>query len=314
MIDSEKRYAIILGSTKCGTTSVFEYLKGHPQVNQSKIKELNFFIPDEDLSRFSVFDERMTPSFYTGNSEYIDQFSTNDGGKVYVEASPNYVHIRKSMEVIARELKNLDVFYFLRLPSARFFSHFNFAKQINRIPQELTLKEFYDIQIRSFDDPEWETAPFYRCALLCCSYDKFIADALALFPRERVHIRFFEDLVARPRVFMRDVCDILQIDANYYDDYKFAAHNVTQRPRSPLIHQLVMGFRNKIYVPVKTRFKLEKYASIPRSFFRLYKQLNLVISRSTVGSQDFAKMHELRKLDQIQTSVLKDRYGLSPPW
>lgn len=44
-------YTLIIGSQKCGTTSLFNYLAQHPQIAPSSRKETNFFANDEDWER-----------------------------------------------------------------------------------------------------------------------------------------------------------------------------------------------------------------------------------------------------------------------
>jgi hypothetical protein len=39
----KEAYAIIIGSMKCGTTSLYNYLQGHPEIYPSITKEPAFF-------------------------------------------------------------------------------------------------------------------------------------------------------------------------------------------------------------------------------------------------------------------------------
>ena len=41
---------IIIGSPKCGTTSLYYYLGLHPEIFMSREKELNFFIGRKELA------------------------------------------------------------------------------------------------------------------------------------------------------------------------------------------------------------------------------------------------------------------------
>ena len=41
----------IVGAPKCGTTSLYEYLKGHPEVFMSPAKEPRYFAPDAAIAQ-----------------------------------------------------------------------------------------------------------------------------------------------------------------------------------------------------------------------------------------------------------------------
>lgn len=40
----EKKFIIIGGTSKAGTTSLYRYLSDHPMISQSKLKETGFFL------------------------------------------------------------------------------------------------------------------------------------------------------------------------------------------------------------------------------------------------------------------------------
>ena len=42
---------LIIGTMKGGTTSLYNYLRGHPQVFMSTTKELHYFVAEKNLSR-----------------------------------------------------------------------------------------------------------------------------------------------------------------------------------------------------------------------------------------------------------------------
>ena len=69
---------IIIGSPKCGTTSLYYYLGLHPEIFMSREKELNFFMEERNWRR--------------GLDWYRAQFETSRKVSVWGEASPGYTH------------------------------------------------------------------------------------------------------------------------------------------------------------------------------------------------------------------------------
>ena len=56
---------LVIGAAKAGTTSVYEYLKQHPQIWMSPLKETNFFALEGETLNFRG----------PGDQDYINRFS-----------------------------------------------------------------------------------------------------------------------------------------------------------------------------------------------------------------------------------------------
>ena len=103
--------ALIIGSMKSGTTSLFRYLETHPDLIGSRVKETNFFLTEGDFSR--------------GVDWYQSLFS--EDGKLAFEASPNYTkrHLFPGVgERIKRTLPDVKLVFMVRDPIRRMFSHY----------------------------------------------------------------------------------------------------------------------------------------------------------------------------------------------
>jgi hypothetical protein len=100
---------IIIGAMKAGTTSLFEYLKIHPEISMSKIKETNFFIETH---------------FKKGIDWYKNQFPDDD--KIKGEACTNYTKYPANKGVpkrIYQTIPQVKLIYILRDPIERVLSH-----------------------------------------------------------------------------------------------------------------------------------------------------------------------------------------------
>lgn len=111
-------FALIIGSMKCGTTSLFKYLSEHPQIAGCKIKEPNFFADDENWSRGFDWYQRLW--------EFDRRIHS-----VAIEASTHYTKIPKfpnAAERIAETKANFKFIYIMRNPIERIESHYTHAK------------------------------------------------------------------------------------------------------------------------------------------------------------------------------------------
>ncbi|MCS7047744.1 MAG: sulfotransferase domain-containing protein [Verrucomicrobiae bacterium] len=102
---------VVIGAQKCGTTSLHFYLKQHPQIFMSRIKELNFFCLNGNWSR--------------GLAWYQAQFSTKK--PVRGESSPHYTSFPSESAVASRMhevIPQARLIYLVRDPIQRIVSHY----------------------------------------------------------------------------------------------------------------------------------------------------------------------------------------------
>lgn len=102
---------IIIGAMKSGTTSLFRYIKVHPQVCMSSHKETDYFCHQEIYEK--------------GLEWYQSLFERS--AEAYGEASPNYTKCHGMPGVPARihsVLPNVKLIYVLRDPVERMVSHY----------------------------------------------------------------------------------------------------------------------------------------------------------------------------------------------
>lgn len=88
-------YTLIIGSQKCGTTSLFNYLAQHPQIAPSSRKETNFFVRDEDWER--------------GLDWYQSLWQWNpEVHRTALEASPNYTFSQSMSAQASRRIASVN--------------------------------------------------------------------------------------------------------------------------------------------------------------------------------------------------------------
>src|SRR5438034_3846662 len=100
---SKYRFLILGGTSKAGTTSVYNYLANHPQIC-SLTKETRFFLdPDYPLPSTKRY-QRDSPETYlsffdSGNSQSLENWR--------FEATPDYLYSAKTPRAIRKTLANV---------------------------------------------------------------------------------------------------------------------------------------------------------------------------------------------------------------
>ena len=175
---------LLIGAAKAGTTSLYHYLRVHPQVFMSQTKELNFFVEND--------------GWVKGTSWYERQFDAAAGAVAVGEASPNYTKyplFPGVPERIAKLIPEARLIYLVRHPVERFRSGYldEVRRGRQRNPIESTLA----------------SNPGYLAA---SRYAMQIEQYLQYFPRDQLLVITSEDLKRRRAATMRVVHSFLGVD------------------------------------------------------------------------------------------------------
>jgi len=103
----------IVGAQKSATTSLYNYLSGHPDVYLPAQKEAHFFNRDDRYAKGLESYER----------EYFAEWS---GEKAVGEVTPDYMYFENTLPRMARhlDLKEIRFIFILRNPVQRAYSHY----------------------------------------------------------------------------------------------------------------------------------------------------------------------------------------------
>lgn len=226
----------IIGAPKSGTTSLYEYLKGHPEVFMSVVKEPCYFARDlalDDSGNFLVYerDEKL----------YFDLFAEAGDAKRAGEGSTRYLYSTDAAQLIHEASPDAHVIAMLRNPIDMIHS-----------------LHAHKLAAGTEDEPDFEKAlaqeaerhagraiPRHSNPKLATYRDRaMFAQQLPrwfdTFGRERVHVGILEDMVRDPKAEFRRVLEFLGVDPNWQPE-SFAAYNTAHGARSMLIRRVLNG-------------------------------------------------------------------------
>lgn len=175
---------LIIGAMKCGTTSLYNHLSGHPDIRMSRTKELNFFTESEN--------------WHKGPAWYASQFEP--GNRVRGEASPNYTKhpsLPGVPERIFSTIPNAKLIYIVRDPIDRILSH---------------LFHNYDALSLHGADALVRRDPHY---IATSKYWMQIERYLEWFPQERILIVDLDDLSRDPVTTLTNVFRFLGVTLDH---------------------------------------------------------------------------------------------------
>ena len=104
---------LIIGSQRCGTTSLYNYLSQHPNITSASKKEIHYFDTNYDK----------------GNNWYKKHFTITEGSKrkrelITGEATPYYIFHPHAPSRVKKNLPDAKLIVMLRDPVERAFSHY----------------------------------------------------------------------------------------------------------------------------------------------------------------------------------------------
>jgi hypothetical protein len=289
---------IIAGVPKAGTSSLFTWIADHPDACGSTEKETYFFVdPGTHMHR---------PGRHAadGLAAYARYFPAPPGPapRVVLESTPAYVYSATALARIPALPTRPKCLFVLREPAAQVYSAYQyFRNNWGYVPRGMSFGAYLDaVRAGSHDFNGNEQA---QNALRYAAYVDYLEPWRDRLGAERMRVRLFDDLVADPRGFTREIAAWLGLDPAFYDGYGFPRDNDTYAVKSPTLQRLNLALRAR----------LPKGAAY-RGLRRLYRRLNT--GRPTgPEADDRALIAELRASFRPANARLAAAFGLDlAPW
>jgi hypothetical protein len=130
---------LIVGASRCGTTSLYHYLKEHPNIFMSSIKEPSFILSQfSKVPKNGIGDDRQ--DYIDNFDDYCRLFERAGDRKAIGEASShNLYHYEKAIPTIRKFLGDPKIIIAIRNPVEKAYSAYTFLVSENR--EYLTFEE-----------------------------------------------------------------------------------------------------------------------------------------------------------------------------
>ena len=226
----------IVGAPKSGTTSLYEYLKGHPQVFMSDPKEPCYFSAD------LAFDNSGNFLVYERDAKLYDALFADAGdAKVVGEASTRYLYSHDAARLIHQASPDAHIVAMLRNPVDMI--HSLHAHKLAAGTEDIA--DFEHALDAEADRIAGRRLPVHSNPKLSTYRDRaYFGEQLPRwfdeFGRDRVRVIIFEDMVRDPAPEFRSLLEFLGVDPDFEPE-SFGAHNTAHSARSTLIRRVLNG-------------------------------------------------------------------------
>ncbi len=239
----------IVGAAKSGTTSLYYYLKQHPEIYMSPVKEPKFFsAPFVRFPHNGPGDDGVDKRIIRTRSGYLELFTGISGEKCLGEASADYLYFH---EDVARSIKlanpRAKIIIVLRNPVERAFSAYSHLKKDGRE----TLS--FDDALEAEDQRKSDNYEFIWLYKDVGFYYSQIKTYLEVFGKENVRIYLYDDFAKNLISLAKDIYKFLDVDTNFVPDIS-TMHNTSTIPKNKVVDDFLLDFDHPLKKALRPLF------------------------------------------------------------
>jgi hypothetical protein len=246
---------VIAGAPKCGTTALFTYLSGHPEIFIPRIKEPKFFCPDL----------KTTGGVYT-LAEYRQLFAAAPAHCLTGDASVLYMYSKVAIQRIMENNPRTKVIVMLRYPVEAAHSLYA-SRWRHEVENIASFEGAWRAQAARLDGdllpPRWPDPLTLQYGSMYC-YAPQVRRVLEQVPPNQRHIVIFEEFFAAPQRHYAELLQFLQVSPDAQSE--FPVVNSTPAARSARLEQLLRTpppWLRAAYRPLQPLFRAARFR--PRS-------------------------------------------------
>lgn len=286
---------LIVGSAKCGTSSLHNYLAQHPEIFMSAKKEPRFLSSQGmEFPLGGPKDHRVEKWIVKEYNDYLELFQGKSNFNIIGESSADTLYFYKhTITSIKKYIGNPKILIVLRNPVKRSFSAYQHLVRDDR--ESLSFEEALQLE----DDriqKNYELIYHYR------SVSRYYEPVEAFLKNfDHVKIILTEHLNKKPEQTLKSVFEFLGVDPSYKIQDFETKFNMSGKPKSRWLHEFLFEghpIRNFIRPFVRTIVPKEK-----REYMSLkIQQMNLTQMKINPDTEKMLKTEfkdEIEKLERL---------------
>jgi hypothetical protein len=285
---------LIIGAMKAGTTALYSYLKQHPEIYMSPVKEPNFFAFESERLNFSAPQDKkgINRTSITSIDSYRALFLGVTSEKAIGEASHWYLYSPKAPGRIQHHVPKMKLIVVLRDPVERAYSQFLHFIRDGQEPLTDFARALQEEETRIRNNwafGRYASRGFYHAQLI-----RYF-DA---FDRSQIKIYLYEDFRDDPNGVLPDTFRFLGVNEAFVPEMSVRP-NVSGVPNNRALHALLTK-------PERIKAILKPYLS-PKvlRFARALRDRNL--AKPQLAQEERRQMVEVYREDILQLQDLIGR-------
>jgi hypothetical protein len=228
---------LVIGAMRSGTSSLARYLRAHPSICLATKKEVRFF----DLN------------YDKGIGWYKSHFPCSHPGHRTGEATQTYLYDADALERMAGSVPDALLIAILRHPVERAYSHYWLNRARGR--ESLEFSEALEAETGRLARGRPQEK-FWYSYVDRGRYAQQLRRVSRFYPRERILVVLFDDLVTSPTETFQSVCQFLEVDDTFTPPTLGSVVNPYITFRSPGVRRLTKklpGLARKVVARLNNR-------------------------------------------------------------
>ncbi|WP_404455398.1 sulfotransferase [Virgibacillus necropolis] len=281
----------IVGAAKSATTSLYNYLKKHPQVYFSDPKEPRYLsYRYVNIPHGGPNGEMYDKSFIKTEENYYSLFKNVNNEKVIGEASVQYLYYTNVAESIKNEFPNSKIIICLRNPIDRAYSAY--MHNIRSGYEKLSFEE----ALKNEEQRITENYPFLWHYKQVGLYYNQVKQYIQEFGKENVEIVLYDEIKNNTLETLIYICDFLQISKEFKFEDIGKVYNTSGVTKNKLLGYFIKQNKFKDIIKGPNTPKLLKNIS-----YRFYHE---ILSRS-LKKDEMKESERKYLLDYYKEDILK---------
>jgi hypothetical protein len=284
-----------VGATKAGTTTLFHYLRHHPQIYLPANKEAHFFDDDEKY-------------IHGWNAFAQEHFAKGQPSQLWGKISPRYMRDMRVPERIFGTMPSVNLFALLRNPIDRAFSHYRMLKRLGQETRDFKDVVLTQLDAKNIAEARSQAVSGTLSLLAQSEYGRILSKYFAVFPSEQLLILFTDDLEKTPQIVLDRLMFFLKLEPG------FAPSNLGKK-------YFVGGDRNQ-FTWMKSRASRtallrwiwHRLPNEHRKFFLLWFENEINVKSSIPPSISLELRQELTEFFRPDVRKLEELVGSKTPW
>jgi len=310
----------VIGVVKGGTTSLYHYLKSHPDVYLPSIKETNHFSAADinsdlflktyardvalDLDSYIAggMRQQVHIAHVDSKAHYKALFAGVNGESAVGEISNSYMLCPSAAGALHRFNPEAGIIVILRNPIGRAWSHYlmNLREAKTNDPDFIREME----RDHAASPSGWGINHGY---LELGKYAEQLNRYLSRFGKNRVFPVFYEDYKSDPQGVLKKICAFLEVDDTFEFDYSEKS-NAAGLPRFPTLNRMMIksgavaaakkmtpkSLRKKFASALYTDKGIPKLQEHHRSWLRDFYHLEVAALAEMIGQEVYEKWPDFK--------------------
>lgn len=311
---------VVIGANKASTTSLFEYLRRHPEIALPPDKEAPFFSRDAIYAR--GWERYLDATF--GSADPARRWGTVTpdymAGSVFERANDSGCYDERTVpERMRKQLPDVRLIALLRDPVERALSHHTMAVLNGREARTFDQAVAELLRPRELERSRREPA-YANSYVVWGEYGRILSGYFDVFPRKQILVAFMHDMRHAPQELLRRVLGFIDVAQDFVPDNLGTQYRVsaTRRRTSRVTPEELQrtATRNRLARAIWRRLPADVRNRVDQAFGSISYRFDLWNREAGTGRQEMSQdtLARLRDHFAADQEHLIELLDMKVPW